>query len=89
MRGDLRYLFKFQYHAPFGAPGSERELCWVYAGTSEDHPRPNANEIADVRWIGPAALDREFETRPETLTPWFAMEWPRVKAMVIDTGDAL
>ena len=86
MRGNLRYLFKFQYHAPFGDLGSERELCWVYAGTGEDPPKPNANEIADIRWISPAELDREFVTRPETLTPWFAMEWPRVKAMVLDTG---
>lgn len=85
MSGDFSFLFKFQYHAPFGELGSERELCWVYAGTSSDQPRPNATEIAAIRWIGPDELDHEFATRPETLTPWFAMEWPRVKAMFIES----
>lgn len=85
MAGDFRYLFKFQYQAPFGELGSEHELCWVFAGTSDDDPRPNANEIADIRWISPADLNREFEARPETLTPWFAMEWPRVKTLLAET----
>jgi isopentenyl-diphosphate delta-isomerase len=83
MTGDLRFLFKFQYRASFGELGSEHELCWVYVGTSGDTPKPNANEIAAVRWVSPEALDHEFATRPETLTPWFAEEWPRVKARMI------
>jgi isopentenyl-diphosphate delta-isomerase len=86
MTGDFRYLFKFQYQAPFGDLGSENELCWVYAGTSDDEPRPNVNEVAAIRWISPEALDREFETKPEILTPWFALEWPRVRAMLIESG---
>jgi len=85
MTGDFRFVFKFQYQAPFGELGSEHELCWVFAGTSNDDPRPNSNEIADIRWISPADLDREFVTRPETLTPWFAMEWPRVKTLLAET----
>lgn len=85
MTGDFRYVFKFQYQTAFGELGSEHELCWVFAGTSNDNPRPNANEIADIRWISPADLDREFETRPETLTPWFAMEWPRVQTLLAET----
>ncbi len=24
-------------------------------------------------------LDREFEAQPGVFTPWFAMEWPRVR----------
>ena len=83
MAGDLRFLFKFQYHAPYGDLGSERELCWVYAGSSDDTPKPNATEIAAIRWVSPDDLDREFATRPETLTPWFAEEWPRVKTRLI------
>lgn len=85
MTGVLRFLFKFRYQAPFGELGSEHELCWVYAGSSDDTPEPNANEIAAIRWVSPEDLDHEFATRPETLTPWFAEEWPRVKAMLIDS----
>jgi len=54
-------------------------VCWVYVGRSSDMPQPNDHEIVDIRWITPDDLDREFETQPEIFTPWFAMEWPRVR----------
>lgn len=79
MTADLHHLYTFSYHARYGDAGSEREVCWVWAGTSDDQPRPNPNEIADCRWIAPEPLDRETADRPEDFTPWFLMEWPRVK----------
>ncbi|MFV2073454.1 MAG: isopentenyl-diphosphate Delta-isomerase [Thermoanaerobaculales bacterium] len=79
MTGRFHHLFTFQYQAPYLDIGSEHEVCWVFAGVSKEPPRPNANEIADVRWIAADDLDREFEAQPEVFTPWFALEWPRVK----------
>jgi len=79
MAADLRYLFSFQYRASFGDAGSENELCWVWVGISEDPARPNRNEIADIRWLKPARLDQEMEAEPERFTPWFRIEWPRVR----------
>lgn len=79
MTADLRHLFTFSYHARFGDIGSERELCWVWIGRSDDAVRPNLHEIADCRWIAPDALDREIAERPGDFTPWFLLEWPRVK----------
>ena len=79
MTSDTRHLFTFQYHARYLDLGSENEVCWVYVGRSTDLPQPNCHEIADFRWISPDDLDREFETQPEVFTPWFAMEWPRVR----------
>jgi isopentenyl-diphosphate delta-isomerase len=76
---ELEHLFTFSYHAHYLDLGSEREMCWVYAGSSDDEPRFNTREIAEVRWISPAALDREFRSRPGDFTPWFAREWPRVR----------
>jgi isopentenyl-diphosphate delta-isomerase len=78
MRSDLHFLYKFQYHARFGELGSENELCWVYAGISDDPVSPNGNEVADWRWISAAALDRELESSPELYTPWLVLEWPEV-----------
>ncbi len=75
----LHHLFTFRYQVPYGDLGSENEVCWVYAGRSSDLPRANNHEIADVRWITPDDLDREFQTHPEVFTPWFTMEWPRVR----------
>ena len=78
IRSELNYLYKFQYAASFGDAGSERELCWVYAGLSDDPVRANATEISEWRYVSPAQLDRELAQRPERFTPWFKLEWPRV-----------
>ncbi|MBL6749945.1 MAG: isopentenyl-diphosphate Delta-isomerase [Nevskia sp.] len=76
----LQFLFKFEYHAQFDADGAEHELCWVYAGHCDRAPRTNFNEIAAVRYVAPAALDAEIAARPETFTPWFKLEWARIRS---------
>jgi isopentenyl-diphosphate delta-isomerase len=85
MTAETHHLFTFQYHAPYLDVGSENEVCWVFAGLCNDKPRPNVNEIAAVRWVAPDDLDRELEVVPEIFTPWFAMEWPRVRDVVGQT----
>ena len=86
MTADLRHLDTFQYHARFGEAGSERELCWVWVGLSDDPVGPNPHEIADCRWITPDALDREVAARPQDFTPWFLLEWPRVRDELRSSG---
>jgi isopentenyl-diphosphate delta-isomerase type 1 len=81
MTSTVHHLFTFRYQAPYLDLGSENEVCWVFAGLSDSPPRPNIHEIADVRWITADDLDREFLTQPEVFTPWFAMEWPRVRVV--------
>lgn len=76
---DFDHLFTFQYHARYFDLGSESELCSVYAGRCDETPRPNSTEIAAVRWITIDDLDREFIEQPEVFTPWFALEWTRVR----------
>jgi isopentenyl-diphosphate delta-isomerase len=76
---DLRFLYKFQYQAPYEDIGSENEICWVYAGVAVDEARPNPNEIADHRWVAPTELDEEMEKAPKSFTPWFLLEWQRVR----------
>ena len=81
MASTVHHLFTFQYQAPYLDLGSENEICRVFAGLSTSPPRPNVHEIADVRWITADDLDREFQSQPEDFTPWFAMEWPRVRGV--------
>lgn len=81
MTARLRHLFTFQYKARFGDLGSEHEMCWVFAGESPASPRPNPTEIAAVRWIAPADLDLELASHPDRFTPWFTLEWPRVREL--------
>ena len=85
MTSTLHHLFTFQYQAPYLDLGSENEVCWVFVGFTWDEPRPNPHEIAAVRWITAEELDGEFATQPETFTPWFAEEWPRVRNVFEET----
>jgi isopentenyl-diphosphate delta-isomerase len=75
LNADLRYIYKFEYTAPFGDAGTEHELCWVYAGTTAAEPVINTTEIASWRWIAPDALDAELTETPDRYTPWFKLEW--------------
>ncbi len=76
----LQELFSFRYHAAFGEAGSERELCHVLVGRTDRTACPNRNEVAELRWVTPSELDREMAEDPHRFTPWFLMEWPRVRA---------
>ena len=72
---ELEHVYWFCYEARFGPTGSENELCHVYLGYSSAELHPNDNEIAEVRYVSPVRLEREFEEHPERFTPWFKQEW--------------
>ncbi|HMK87964.1 MAG TPA: isopentenyl-diphosphate Delta-isomerase [Steroidobacteraceae bacterium] len=76
---DLRFLFKFQYHAQFDATGAEHELCSVFIGQCNEPLRINRDEIYDWRWIAPDLLQRQVGgTDSSRFTPWFRLEWARI-----------
>ncbi|HEX7029855.1 MAG TPA: isopentenyl-diphosphate Delta-isomerase [Gammaproteobacteria bacterium] len=79
MSADLEFVYKFAYQADFGERGAEHEMCWVYVGYATSEVQANASEISDWRWIAPGALDDEMRARPEAFTPWFKLEWDRLK----------
>ena len=76
----LDYLYKFEYSARYGDEGTERELCSVFVGRFDGEPDVNATEIDDWRWIAPEALEAAFAEEPDAYTPWFKMEWQRLRS---------
>ncbi len=80
LRCQLNFLYKFHYQAQFDAEGAENELCSVYSGQCGDQPEINRNEISDLRYIEPEALDREMIASPAVFTPWFKMEWAQIRS---------
>ncbi len=82
----LEFVYKFSYQARFGDLGAEHELCWVYLGRSNEEPRPNDTEIAALRYVAPGDLDAELAARADAFTPWFRMEWRRLRD---DFGERL
>jgi isopentenyl-diphosphate delta-isomerase len=79
LRCELKFLFKFQYHAQFDATGAEHELCSVFIGRSDAVPRINPEEIASWRWVSPVVLQKEMSSAAMSrFTPWFLLEWARI-----------
>lgn len=76
---NLNLLYKFQYEASFGDAGSENELCYVYIGHVGNSITVNPTEIADWRFVAIPDFEKELAQFPERFTPWFKMEWERVK----------
>ena len=74
----LQFAFKFEYHARFDAKWSERELCSVFVGHSDREPSPDPSEVQALRWMSFADVDEMFASG-EGFTPWFKMEWERLK----------
>lgn len=87
LESEPQFLYKFTYHARFGDIGSERELCWVYAGRHGGKAVIHPDEIATIRYVTPAELSTEIEAEPDCFTPWFKMEWQRIQRDYL--GDIL
>ena len=71
----LEFAYKFCYQADYGTAGAENELCHVYLGAAPRSIRPNAHEIAAVRFMAVGELEQALDTRALDFTPWFRMEW--------------
>jgi isopentenyl-diphosphate delta-isomerase len=76
---EVEYLFRFQYHAPFGERGSERELCSVFFGRCDDALQTNENEIAEWEWTSVPHFESCLARWPQVYTPWLKLEWARIR----------
>lgn len=75
---ELAFVYKFVYQARYGEAGSEHELCWVYAGVTDDTVQANETEVAEWCFVEPDMLSGELRAHPERYTPWCRMEWERL-----------
>lgn len=77
IRCDLNYCDAFTYRAPDPeGKGSEYEYDMVFTGVADENVviTPDANEVADYRWITIDDLKKEISDQQEKIAPWF----PRV-----------
>ncbi len=79
LTSDLTYLYKFIYQARYETVGAEHEYCWVYVGRSHGEVSANETEVEDWRFVAPADIDSELTRHPERFTPWFRLEWQRLR----------
>ena len=79
---ELAWLYQFQYSASFGDKGSENELCAVLIGDIDESGsvvKPNRQEVLDWGWYDSATVDLWVRQEPEQFTPWFLLEWARLR----------
>jgi len=86
---ELHFLYKFEYHARWKDEGSERELCSVYIGKTNNHPLINDTEIADWKWISQEELNADVKNNPDKYSPWFKMEWKEIQEKYWDKVQLL
>jgi mevalonate kinase/isopentenyl-diphosphate delta-isomerase type 1 len=75
----LSFLFKFSYQARYGDAGSENELCSVFIGRTDETIQADPQEIEQWRFVSIQALEEELASSPERFTPWFKIEWQRLR----------
>lgn len=88
---ELGFVYQFEYQAAYEGKGSEHELCAVFVGRLDDDAAIAANpsEIDECRWIGCAELNRWISLSPEQFTPWFKLEWERLRTDQRDVVNRL
>jgi len=68
---ELREVCSFIYKAPFDNGLTEHELDHVMMGNYNDEPTINTDEVADWKWMKPAAIKADIQSNPEEYTAWF------------------
>ena len=76
---EIKYLYKFRYKARYLNVGTEKEICSVFVGYSDEDPIPNPNELSDWQYVKSDAVDKALKRMPGYYTPWFRMEWARLQ----------
>ena len=85
---DMKNIGAFNYFAQHGE-FCENEHCAILIGKIKEDPRPNQNEIYEVRWISLAELVEEIETYPENFTPWIKHTVDFLKGNVSHLGSSV
>lgn len=78
---ELAWLYQFQYSASFEDKGSENELCAVLIGDIDEARlvEPNRQEVLDWGWYDSVQVDDWIRSKPAQFTPWFKLEWARLR----------
>lgn len=86
---ELIYLFKFKYQVAYKDVGSEHELCSVFIGKSDDPIEVNPTEIAEWHYISIDELNNDMKTHPDKYSPWFKIEWQRIREEFMEEVEEL
>jgi isopentenyl-diphosphate delta-isomerase len=74
---DLHKAFHFIYKAALDGGLIEHEFDHVFVGDYSGKVNPDANEVADYRWLNISAVKNELKNSLENYSVWFKIAWDR------------
>jgi isopentenyl-diphosphate delta-isomerase len=74
---NLQKAFHFIYKAPLDGGLIEHEFDHVFVGDYSGQVNPDANEVAEYRWLDIPAVKNELKNSLENYTVWFKIAWER------------
>ncbi|MEN3122694.1 isopentenyl-diphosphate Delta-isomerase [Janibacter sp. LM] len=75
----------FRYRAVDASGTVENEVCPVFTARTRERPRPNADEVMDLRWVAPGELAAAARAAPWALSPWMLEQLATAADRRIDT----
>jgi isopentenyl-diphosphate delta-isomerase len=75
----LKKAFHFTYQAELDSGLIEHEFDHVFIGHYNGEIHPNANEVADYRWLDIQAIKLALEHSPEKYTVWFKIAFEQLE----------
>lgn len=77
MKCQISKGFDFIYRSELDGGLVEHEFDHVLFGMSDVAPQPNADEVADYRYVTFSAIRKEMAEEPERFTTWFRICFER------------
>lgn len=74
----LKRVFRVIYQSKFNNKWGENEYDWVFVGEYKGEISPDAEEIAEYKWIDFSKLKEDLKDNPQIYTPWFKMIVERI-----------
>jgi isopentenyl-diphosphate delta-isomerase len=74
----IEHKFSFLYKAELDQGLTEHEFDHVFTGIYENEIKPNAEEVADYRYLSLEQLRRELAATPELFTEWFKIAFKQL-----------
>jgi isopentenyl-diphosphate delta-isomerase len=68
LKAELKFLFRFQYLAPFDNSLTEHEIDHVFAGKTDEKPVVNPKEVSSYKYVSISELKMDIEVNPEQYT---------------------
>lgn len=83
---DVRPLLPdFRYRAVDVSGIVENEVCPVFTARTSRRPRPNPDEVMDLRWLAPEELAAAAQAAPWALSPWLLEQLAELADLRLDT----